>query len=270
MMDKPVALITGASAGIGYELAKVFAENGFDLIVSARRSERLRELATTLAPLCRVDVVAVDLSQARGPAKLLAEVALLGRPVEVLVNNAGVAASGPFQSLTRAQVRAMLQLNIRALTELTYELLPGMIERGSGRILNVASVASFQPVPGLSLYGASKAFVLSLTESLSEDLSGTGVKVTALCPGPTRTEMVADIQSMELAGPFMADARQVAQEGFRACMNGEVIRIPGLMNQAMVTWSQFQPRWLVRLLSGLAARNTLNSSRISPRNSVGG
>jgi short-subunit dehydrogenase len=179
--------------------------------------------------------------------------------VDVLVNNAGVAASGPFQSLTHAQVSAMVQLNVRALTELTYGLLPQMLARGQGRILNIASVASFHPVPGLSLYGASKAFVLSFTESLSEDLKGTGVTVTALCPGPTRTEMVADIKLMEMAGPFMADARQVAQEGYRACMSGEVIRVPGLMNQAMLAWSQYQPRWLVRFFSGLAARGSFNS-----------
>lgn len=258
-MAKPVALITGASAGIGYELAKVFAENGYDLIVSARREERLRQLAEELGSLCSVDIVVADLAKARGPSTLVEAITKLGKPIEVLVNNAGSAASGPFQSLKRSQVKTLLQLNIRALTELTYELLPDMIARKSGRILNVASVVSFQPVPGMSLYAATKAFVLSLTESLSEDLKGTGVTATALCPGPTRTEMVSDIQNMELAGPFMSDARQVAQEGFRACMNGEVLRVPGLMNQAMVAWTQYQPRWLVRFFSGLAARNSFNS-----------
>jgi len=256
---KPIALVTGASAGIGYELAKVFAENGYDLIVSARREERLQQLAEDVGSLCSVDIVVADLGKARGPATLLEAVAKLGKPIDVLVNNAGIAASGPFQSLTRSQVKSILQLNIRALTELTYEVLPDMIARGSGKILNVASVVSFQPVPGMSLYAASKAFVLSLTESLSEDLKGSGVTATALCPGPTRTEMVADIQNMELAGPFMSEARQVAQEGFRACLSGEVVRVPGLMNQAMVTWTQYQPRWLVRFLSGLAARNSFNS-----------
>ncbi len=262
-MARPLAVITGASSGIGQELARVFAGNGFDLVISARREARLETLAEELSAVAKVDIVAADLAKARGPARLLAEIESLGRPVDVLVNNAGVAASGPFQALSHAQVNAIVQLNVRALTELTYGVLPQMLERSSGRILNVASVASFQPVPGLSLYGASKAFVLSFTESLSEDVKGTGVTVTALCPGPTRTEMVADIKQMELAGPFLSDARQVAQEGYRACMNGEVIRVPGLMNQAMVAWSQYQPRWLVRFFSGLAARSSFNSVKMA-------
>jgi hypothetical protein len=155
-----------------------------------------------------------------------------------------------------------MRVNMTSLVELTEHLLPGMIERGTGRILNVASVACFQAVPGIALYSATKAFVLSFSEGLAEDLRGTGVTVTALCPGPTRTEMVADIEPMELAGPFMASAREVAQEGYRACMAGEVVRVPGLVNQAMVTWLQYQPRWLVRLFSGMAARSTFGASAV--------
>ncbi|MFU8815918.1 MAG: SDR family NAD(P)-dependent oxidoreductase [Pseudomonadales bacterium] len=253
-MDKPTALITGASAGIGSELARIFADNGYDLVVTARREDRLAELAASLPGGCRVEVVPVDLAKAKGPGRLVD--ALAGRQIDVLVNNAGVLASGPFQSMGPQQMRGILQLNVRALTELTHALLPGMIERGGGRILNVASVAAFQPVPGLSLYGASKAFVLSFTESLSEDLRGTGVSVTALCPGPTRTDMVADIQGLELAGPFLSNARQVALEGYQACMAGEVVRVPGMINQALVSWTQYQPRWLVRMVSGMLARST--------------
>jgi hypothetical protein len=132
-----------------------------------------------------------------------------------------------------------------------------MIELGRGRILNVASVAAFQGMPGLSLYSASKSFVLALTESLSEDLRGTGVTVTALCPGPTRTEMLG-ADNLERAGPFLGSPHDVALEGYRACMAGEVIRIPGLMNQALVNWMRYQPRWLVRTLSGMVSRSTLN------------
>jgi uncharacterized protein len=254
-VDKPTALITGASSGIGLELARIFADHGYDLVVTARREDRLADLAASLPAGCRVDVVPVDLAKAKGPAKLIEELRKADRQVDVLVNNAGVLASGPFQNLSAEQVRNIVQLNVRALTELTFSLLPGMIERGHGRILNVASVAAFQPVPGLSLYGASKAFVLSLTESLSEDLRGTGVTVTALCPGPTRTDMVADMQGLELAGPFLSNAREVALEGYRACTAGEVVRVPGLMNQALVSWTQYQPRWLVRMFSGMVARN---------------
>ena len=254
-MDKPTALITGASSGIGFELARVFADHGYDLVVTARREDRLAELAASMPKGCHVEVVPVDLAKAKGPAKLLAALAAAGRQVDVLVNNAGVAASGPFQTLGAEQMRNILQLNVRALTELTHALLPGMIERGRGRILNVASVAAFQPVPGLSLYGASKAFVLSFTESLSEDLRGTGVTVTALCPGPTRTDMVADIPAIEMAGPFVSTAREVALEGYQACMAGDVVRVPGMMNQALVSWTQYQPRWLVRMVSGMLARS---------------
>jgi uncharacterized protein len=254
-MTRPTALITGASSGIGYELARVFAEHGHDLVVTARREDRLAELAARLPKDCRVSIVPADLAKAKGPGKLVDELERAGRTVDVLVNNAGMAASGLFQNQTKSQVRGMVQLNVHALVTLTHALLPGMIERGRGRILNVASVTAFQPVPGMSLYSATKAFVLSFTESLSEDLYGTGVTVTALCPGLTRTDMVSELPSTELAGPFMADPRQVALAGYRACMAGEVIRVPGMLNQAMVNWVQVQPRWLVRAFSGMLSRS---------------
>lgn len=255
-MENSTALITGASSGIGYQLARVFAAHGHDLIVTARREDRLTALVEGLPRGCRVHVVPVDLAKAKGPAKLLEALDESGRRVDVLVNNAGVAASGPFQDMDGKDLRNMLKLNVRTLTELTHGLLPGMLARGQGRILNVASVASFYGVPGMALYSASKAFVLSLSEGLAEDLRGTGVTVTALCPGPTRTEMVQDIKSLELAGPFLASARDVAEEGYRACMAGEVIRVPGLMNRALVTWMRYQPRWLVRAAAGVFARST--------------
>lgn len=254
-MTRPTALITGASAGIGYELARVFAEHGHDLVVTARREDKLSELAANLPKGCRVDVVPADLGKAKGPARLVAELERAGRQVDVLVNNAGMAASGLFQEQPREAVRGMVQLNMRAVVELTHALLPGMIERGRGRILNVASITAFQPVPGLSLYSATKAFVLSFSESLSEDLHGTGVTVTALCPGLTRTDMVSELPVKGVAEPFMADAREVALAGYRACMAGEVIRVPGMLNQAMVNWVQYQPRWLVRMFSGMLSRS---------------
>jgi uncharacterized protein len=257
VVDTTTALITGASSGIGLELARIFADHGHDLVVTARREDRLAELAASLPARCRVEVVAVDLARSKGRAKLLDALRERGLRIDVLVNNAGVLAAGPFQDLTAEQVRDIVQVNVRALTELTFALLPGMIDRGHGRILNVASTAGFQPVPGMSLYGASKAFVLSLTESLSEDLRGTGVTVTALCPGPTRTDMVADVPGADRFGPLLSDARAVALEGYRACMAGEVVRIPGLVNQALVTWGQYQPRWLLRMVSGAWARNVI-------------
>ena len=129
-----------------------------------------------------------------------------------------------------------------------------MVDRGYGRILNVASVASFQPVPGMATYAASKSYVLSLTEALSEELRGTGVTVTALCPGPTRTEMADAFADLDMAGWFLADPAGVAREGFDACRSGQVIRVPGIANQALVNWANYQPRWLLRTLGGVAAR----------------
>jgi short-subunit dehydrogenase len=175
--------------------------------------------------------------------------------VDILVNNAGVAFPGFFQELNPDQVDGMINLNIRSLTRLSYLLLPGMLERGSGKILNVASVASFQPGPANSVYAASKAYVLSLTEALSEDLRGTGVTITALCPGLTKTEMIDDVADSDRIPPYLiATAESVAQEGVDALMNGEVIRIPGLANQAVANWAKYTPRWLVRSWGGMFAR----------------
>jgi len=257
-MDKPVALITGASSGIGEDLARIYADNGFDLIITARRRARLESLAAELEPKCRVSIVAADLSEADGPAQLHRSVVDLGRrPIEVLVNNAGVISNEPFAQAPLETVTGLINLNVRALAELTHLFLPEMVNRGYGRILNVASVASFQPVPGLGVYAASKAFVLSLTEALAEELRGTGVTVTALCPGPTRTEMADAFQGIEGMEMFLASSKSVAREGFDACQSGQVIRVPGVFNQAMVAWSRYQPRWLVRAVSGFTARNSI-------------
>ncbi|MEJ2090312.1 MAG: SDR family NAD(P)-dependent oxidoreductase, partial [Gammaproteobacteria bacterium] len=174
-MAKPIALITGASSGIGKELARTFADRGYDLILAARREATLQVLAGELSSRCHADIVVVDLAKARGPQQLANAVAELGRDVDVLVNNAGVIESGPMLVSPRAHFTNLINLNVRALTEVLHIFGARMMKRGYGRILNVASVASFQPVPGLAVYAASKAFVLSLTESLSEELRGSGV-----------------------------------------------------------------------------------------------
>lgn len=256
-MSKGTALITGASSGIGAALARQFASKDFDLIITARRESNLRDLARELPG--KIHVIACDLSTPEGPHQLARDVETLGIQVDVLVNNAGVAISGDFAQSSESDSANMIALNVAALTELTHAFLPGMIKRGSGRILNVASVAGFQPVPSMSVYAASKAFVLSFSEGLSEELRGTGVSITALCPGLTRTDMVESLNA-ELIPPFlMSSVEQVAREGYEALMNKEVIRIPGIANQAAITWSRFQPRWLVRGLGGLVSR--LNPSR---------
>ena len=253
-MPRPIALITGASAGIGEELARIFANHGYDLILAARREDRLQALAAEL-PDCTTHCVGVDLAKAKGPQKLINAVGELGLNVDVLVNNAGVISTEPMLEEDGNWLTNLVNLNVRALTELTHHFGRQMAERGYGRILNVASVASFQPVPGMAVYAASKAFVLSLTEGLSEELRGTGVTVTALCPGPTKTEMAEAFAGMEAADWFLADAKRVAQEGFDALKAGQVIRVPGLANQALVNWATYQPRWLVRTLGGFASRS---------------
>lgn len=258
-MAKPVALVTGASSGIGLALARVLANRGHDLVVTARREAKLEALAAELTSGIgsdvRVDVIAVDLGKTKGPGGLFAAVADRGLNVDMLVNNAGAAVSGKFTDVPRAKALEVINLNVRALTELTRLFLPGMLERGRGRILNVASVAAFQAVPGMSVYGATKAFVLSLTEALSEELANTGVTVTALCPGITKTDMVIDTHQ-PLPDFLTSSAEEVAREGVAACMAGEVIRIPGPINQALVAWLQHQPRWLVRFFAGVASRTT--------------
>lgn len=261
-MTKPIALITGASSGIGLELARAFAAKGYDLILTARREDRLDELAAELGEICLAHVIAVDLADRQGPETLSDRVSQLGLEIDVLVNNAGVLLSGALAEMPVERTVSMLDLNVRATTHLIQKFLPGMITRRRGRILNVASVASFSAVPGLAAYGASKAYLLSLTESLAEELVGTGVTVTALCPGVTRTEMIDKINGMDLANPFVGDPRQVAKEGLRALESGEVISVPGVLNQALVSWLQVQPRWLTRFFSGIAGRSSFNLRQV--------
>ena len=249
-MSKGTALITGASSGIGEALAHQFAAKGFDLIITARREDKLNQLAESLP--VSVQVVACDLSSLEGPRFLLDNIELSS--IDVLVNNAGVAYPGTFPEQDLKDITSLLTLNINALTELIHGILPNMIKKGAGRILNVASVASFQPVPSMAVYAASKAYVLSLTESLSEELKGTGVSATALCPGITNTDLLENIQGNDIPPFLMSSVEDVAKEGYDALMRKEVIRIPGLSNQAAVSWAKHQPRWLVRGLGGMLAR----------------
>ena len=249
-MSRGVALVTGASSGIGDALARVFAEKGFDLVISARREDRLTALADELS----VDVmtVACDLSTPEGIEKLIAATA--ETKIDVLVNNAGIAYSGDFSGQRIDDIQNMTNLNIIAPTALCHHFIGRMIKQGAGRVLNVASVASFQPVPSMSAYAATKAYVLSLTESLSEECRGSGVYITALCPGLTKTDMVEDVQGSNVPDFLMSDPLDVAREGYDALMSGDVIRIPGLTNQAAIAWAKHQPRWLVRGLGGLLAK----------------
>jgi short-subunit dehydrogenase len=249
-MSKGTALVTGASSGIGAALAREFAEQGFDLIITARRQERLTALQEELCENVQVEIIVADLTTSKGLTHLFD--ALENKSIDILVNNAGVGHPGQFHNQPIEQIEALLALNITAVTRLVHYCLPKMIKAGAGRILNVASVAAFQPVPFMAAYAASKAFVLSFTESLAEETRGTGVSVTALCPGMTKTEN--HLADLDIPPFLISSAETVASQGYEALMQREVICIPGATNKAAVTWAQHQPRWLVRGLGGLLAR----------------
>jgi short-subunit dehydrogenase len=242
------ALITGASTGIGYELAKLFAADGWDLVLVARNQKRLEELAAQLKAQHRVDafVFPKDLAKPNAAAEIFD--ALGNRPVTALVNNAGFGNYGPFaESALRVQID-MMQVNMRALVELTHLCLAPMLKRGSGRILNVASTAAFQPGPTVDIYYASKAFVYSFSYALAVELAGTGVTVTTLCPGTTRTEFF-DRAHLQMAKSWpMMDAGVVARIGYRGFLKGQRVVIPGTMNRIA---SFFAKRMPVRLTSAV-------------------
>lgn len=250
-------LVTGASSGIGREFARIFAAEGYNLVLLARNREKLGELAHELKAShgIKVSVVPADLNDPATPEAVFAGVREREIDVDVLVNNAGVAFEGAFAALPLADQLRLLQVNIVALTALTSLFLGPMLRRSHGRILNVASVAAFLPIPRLAIYGASKAYVRSFSEALSEELAGTGVTVTAFCPGFTDTDMMhASAQAMKLPNLMVMDAKSVAKEGYSACMAGEALRVAGVSNDLFSRGVQYLPRTLVRAMSGLVAR----------------
>ena len=225
------ALITGASAGIGHELARVFAANQFNLVLVARNEARLNQIAEELqaANQVSVRVVAQDLAQPQTTAEIFRRSKDL--PVSTLVNNAGFGGYGPFAQANLETQTNMIQVNVASLIQLTHLFLQPMIARGRGRILNVASTAAFQPGPFVNIYYATKAFVYSFSYALAEELAGTGISVTALCPGMTRTEFFERANISKRHPRMSMDARKVAEIGFRGMMKGKRVVIPGLLNQ---------------------------------------
>ena len=254
-MRRGTVLITGASSGIGEAFARRFAEEDFDLILTARREERLLALKTELDP-DTITVIPGDLSTSEGIDAFCESLAALDLEIDILVNNAGVLFEETLEAMSQAQLDAMMSINMTAPARLIHKLLPAMKQRGSGRILNVASMAAFHPVAGMDLYAATKAFLLSLSESLAENLRGTGVSVTALCPGITRTESVNEKMMSALPDIAIMSPAAVADAGFQALMQREAISVPGDANRLALMVAQHQPRWLMRSLSGLAARLT--------------
>jgi uncharacterized protein len=243
------ALITGASGGIGYELALLFARDGYDCILVARSEDRLKELAARLENEYRVKtlVIARDLSRPNAVDEIYEEVTAASMPVDALANNAGFPVFGLFVETDLQTELEMLQVNVVALTALTKLFLKGMVERHSGRILNLASTAAFEPGPLMAVYYASKAYVLSFSEALANELRGTGVTATALCPGPTRTgfQKRGVMEDSRLVQGQIADAGSVALAGYRGLMAGKTIVIPGFSNKLIPWVVRLSPRGVV-------------------------
>ena len=245
-------LITGASAGLGKGFARAFAAEKHDLILTARRVDRLEALAGELrATGIKVDVFAADLAAPDAPTKLVADIAAAGLVIDTLVNNAGFGLRGPVAELDHDKQLGMIDLNCRALVSLSRSVLPGMIAAGKGGILNIASLASFQPGPWMTVYYATKAFVLSYSEGLHEEVKDRGVRVAALCPGPTRTEF-ADIAGMgdsALFNRFASDPDAVVRDGMRALAANQAVKVSGAMNQISAEATRFLPRGLARRIA---------------------
>jgi len=243
------ALITGASGGIGYELALLLARDGFDCILVARSRDKLDELAARLESEFRVKtlVVARDLSKPTAVDEIYEEVSAASMSIDVLVNNAGFPVYGRFVDTDWQAELDMLQVNVVALTALTKLFVRGMVERRNGRILNLASTAAFVPGPLMAVYYASKAYVLSFSQALANELQGTGVTVTALAPGPTRTgfQKRGVMEDSRLVRGQIADAKSVAAAGYRGMMRGKTIVIPGLSNKLIPWVARVSPRGAV-------------------------
>ena len=253
-----LAVVTGASAGIGEHLARRIAEAGRPLLLIARREDRLRALADELSTAhgVEVSVLAADLTDGGAVDDVLAAIAASGHPLGLFVNNAGFGQDGPFHAAERERSVDMVRLNVEALIALTHAALGLLVPQGRGAVLNVASVVSFLPAPNSAIYGATKAFVLSFTEAVHEEVAPLGVTVTALCPGATRTEFfeTAGSDADKLPGFMMADPDVVAADGLDAVARGQAVRISGGVNKASVGIMRLLPRAALRKAVGLATR----------------
>ncbi len=248
MSTKKIALITGATSGIGKELAKCFAMNGYTIVIIARDEEKLKQTAKEFQQTYGADVqtIQADLSEPDASPKIFQ--ALNGKTIDVLVNNAGFAPYGPFVANNILTDIGAIRLNVEAVTHLTRLILPDMVNRRSGKILNIASTASFQPGPLMAVYYATKAYVLSFSEALRYELKGTGVTVTTLCPGPTDTNFqkkseFGKSKLLKMTGMMRAD--DVARFGYQAVHDGRSVAIPGFLNNVMAFFGRHSPRSIV-------------------------
>ncbi len=246
-MPKPTALVTGASSGIGADLARELARDGYDFVLAARGVEGMRTLAAELD--AQSTIIAADLSKPGAAAQLAAEIGDRGIAVDTLINNAGLGETGPFAESNPARLSEMLNVNMVALTELTRALLPPMIARKRGRIMLVASTAAFQPGPFMAVYYATKAYVLSFGEALAFELRGSGVTVTTLCPGPTRTNFAhaAGNPNSPLfkRQSMVKTSAEVARIGYEAMKSGKSVVITGFANRMLAASARYSPRSMV-------------------------
>lgn len=246
---KKVALVTGASAGLGVEFARQLSKRRHRLVLVARRKDRIEGLAKELG---NARAVAIDLSKKDSAAKLMADLAANGETVDLLVNNAGFGLIGRFAKLDAKRLRQMIDLNVGTLTDLCRAVAPAMIERKSGGIINVASTAAFQPGPSMAVYFATKAFVLSLSEALHEELKPHGIHVSCLCPGPTRTEFgeVAGFGGNRMFDRIAMDSGPVVKAGLKGLDKNDAVVVPGLLNRIVATSTRFAPRPVARKIAG--------------------
>lgn len=244
-----VTLITGASAGLGVDFARQLSARGERLVLVARRKDRLEALARELG---NARAMAIDLGEPGAAGRLMADLDAQGETCTTLINNAGFGLWGRFADLDGAKQRAMIDLNCGALVELTHAVLPAMLERKDGAILNVASTAAFQPGPKMAVYFATKAFVLSFSEALHEEVRKQGVRVTALCPGPTKTEFgnVAGFKGNGAFDRLSAVSAEVVEAGIKALDAGRAVAIPGLVNKAGAQGHRLLPRSWLRRITG--------------------
>lgn len=251
MNSKTYTLITGASGGIGFDLAQIAAADGRNLILVARSVDKLEKLAEEIRKTTKSEVITipVDLSNEAGVNKLISEISTNDLHLDGLINNAGFGDFGDFAKADVSKNLEMIQLNISALTQLTHFALQGMLKVGNGRIMNVASTAAFMPGPGMAVYYASKAYVLSFSEALSRELKGSGVTVTTLCPGPTDTDFAT---AAGLGKSLMhrmlppASSLEVAKAGYKAMIKGNALEIPGFTNKLTSITPRFTPRSILK------------------------
>jgi len=258
------AVVTGASSGIGLEFARQLSRRRYPVLAVARRRDRLESLAREAAEYGgKIESLVADLGSKKGIELVVRRAEELGE-IDMLVNNAGLANAGDFLGASLEREIAAIQLNIDAVVKLSHQVLPGMVRRRRGGVINLASVAAFQPFPHFAVYAATKAFVLSFTEALAEEVRGTGVRVLALCPGAVAAELDVFARNEGLLGKLPSlTAEQVVKTGLRALDQRRVVSVVGSLNRFLPFMGRFMPRWAIRRLMGMSVKPSRHHSAAS-------